>query len=62
MTRFWRMLGASPSGLTLEYVIGTEDMYTLEQELQTRFWEQRNHYEWFRLDPEDVEYIKGLAR
>lgn len=41
--------------------ITTDDMYTLESELHERFKDKRTNGEWFLLDDEDVEYIKGLA-
>lgn len=43
-------------------LIQTEDMPTLETELHTRFADKRVNGEWFNLAPEDVEYIKGLAK
>ena len=37
------------------------DMYGLETELHRRFADKRTNGEWFELDPEDIEYIKGLG-
>lgn len=42
-------------------VIQTLDMRALERELHTHFSTQRINGEWFKLTPEDVDYIKGLA-
>jgi hypothetical protein len=47
----------------VEYVcvIQTPDMYSLETDLHNRYAKQRVNGEWFQLNPEDVQYIKGLA-
>lgn len=47
----------------VEYLclIKTIDMRGLEAELHMRYASKRINGEWFALDPEDVEYIKGLA-
>lgn len=47
----------------VEYVclIQTDNMYKLESDLHVHFNKQRLDGEWFRLSPDDVEYIKGLA-
>lgn len=42
-------------------VIKTGDMYELERRLHERYADKRIRGEWFALDSEDVEYIKGLA-
>lgn len=47
----------------VEYVclIATEDMHTLERELQGKYSNKNIRGEWFSLTPEDVDYMKGLA-
>ncbi len=58
---------AKTFGVTLpfpvEYVclIQSDDMYILEGQLHAKFSQQRLDGEFFRLSPDDVEYIKGLA-
>lgn len=49
--------------IAVEYIctIKTDNMYQLESNLHFRFMRQRLDGEWFKLSPEDVEYIKGLA-
>lgn len=42
-------------------LIKTDDMIALELELHEKFASKRGSGEWFALNPEDVEYIKGLA-
>lgn len=42
-------------------VIETEDMYKLEEKLHNKFASKRKKGEWFRLEDEDIEYLKGLA-
>lgn len=48
----------------VEYLclIKTDDMISLESDLHNLYSEKRINGEWFALDPEDVEYIKGLAK
>jgi hypothetical protein len=41
--------------------IKTDDMTSLELELHQHFADKRINGEWFNLDTEDIEYIKGLA-
>lgn len=41
--------------------IQTTDMYRLEHDLHVRFAGKRVNGEWFVLEVEDIEYIKGLA-
>lgn len=43
-------------------LIETPDMFTLETQLHERFASKRGNGEWFDLLPDDVDYIKGLAR
>lgn len=38
------------------------DMRALERSLHERFADKRTRGEWFKLDPEDVNYIRMLAR
>jgi hypothetical protein len=47
----------------VEYVciIACEDMHQLEWDLHQKYHDKRVNGEWFQLDPDDVEYIKGLA-
>lgn len=47
----------------VEYVclIPTPDMYGFEAQLHDHFASKRVNGEWFALDTDDVEYIKGLA-
>lgn len=42
-------------------LIETEQMHKVEKMLHQRFANKRINGEWFALDAEDVEYIKGLA-
>lgn len=42
-------------------LIKTEDMPVLEAELHQRYASKRLNGEWFRLSPEDVDYIQRLA-
>lgn len=42
-------------------VIQTDDMYLLERQLHGKYSSKRLEGEWFKLDLEDVDYIKGLA-
>lgn len=48
----------------VEYVcvLETDDMYGLESQLHNRFAQNRVNGEWFALTPDEVEYIKGLAK
>lgn len=48
----------------IEYIckIRTDDMHRLESDLHWKFSEKRINGEWFNLSPDDVEYIKGLAK
>lgn len=43
-------------------VIQTDDMYGLESQLHNKFAKNRVNGEWFALTPDEVEYIKGLAK
>lgn len=47
----------------VEYIctIKTNDMRVLEETLHERFANKRIDGEWFNLETEDIEYIKGLA-
>lgn len=49
-----------PFDLVLVHTIETEDMYSLESGLHSRFEAKRKNGEWFELDEEDVEWIRGL--
>lgn len=51
-----------PFDVTFECLIETQNMFALEAELHARFADKRTTGEWFDLTPEDVEYIKGLAK
>jgi hypothetical protein len=42
------------------HLIETPDMYTLESQLHQRFASKRVNGEWFRLDMQDIDYIKSL--
>jgi len=50
-----------PFPIQYECLIQTTDMSLLERELHTKFASKRLDGEWFRLDQEDVEYIRTLA-
>lgn len=58
---------AKTFGVTLPFkveyacLIQCDDMHTLEAKLHAKFSKQRLDGEFFRLSPDDVEYIKGLA-
>lgn len=43
-------------------LIQADDMRQLETELHQRFSDKRINGEWFALSPDDVDYMKGLAR
>lgn len=43
-------------------LIQTRDMYQLEIDLHTKYASKKIKGEWFRLEQEDVDYIKGLAQ
>jgi len=49
-----------PFDIDLLHTIPTDDMYALESTLHERFADKRKNGEWFELDQDDVEYIKGL--
>lgn len=51
-----------PFEVELVCLIYTRDIYHMERELHSRFREQRERGEWFKLSADDVDYIKGLAR
>ena len=60
--RVWKEISpVLPEEPELICTIGTEDMHRLEAQLHMRFANKRAKGEWFRLDANDVEYIKGLA-
>lgn len=42
------------------HTIQTDDMFKLEKELHNIFNDKRNHSEWFKLDKNDVKFIKGV--
>lgn len=48
----------------IEYtcLIKCDDMYQMERDLHNRFQHRHVNGEWFKLSPEDVNYIKGLAK
>lgn len=50
-----------PFETTLICAMGVEDCIAAEQQLHDRFSDKRHRGEWFELDPEDIEYIRGLA-
>lgn len=56
-------LSSLKKGGIVEYVcvIKTDDYSGLEWELHEQFADKRVFSEWFRLDAEDVEYIKSLV-
>jgi hypothetical protein len=49
-----------PFDLDLLHTISTGDMHALEKDLHERYADKRKNGEWFELDQDDVEYIKGL--
>lgn len=49
-----------PFEVEFEHLIATENMYLLERELHQRFASKRVNGEWFRLDMQDIDYIKSL--
>ena len=50
-----------PFRVEYETLIKTDDMQKLERELHERFADKRLDGEWFDLDADDVEYIRGLS-
>ncbi len=50
-----------PFKVEFDCIIKTDDMYALEDELHARFADQRLDGEWFRLSPDDIQYIKELS-
>lgn len=50
-----------PFDVEYECVIQTDDMYDLEMQLHRHFAKVRLQGEWFKLSPEDVQYIKSLG-
>ena len=50
----------TPEGVSMVHVIETSDPEGLEQFLHHEFREKRAEREWFRLDDEDVEFVKAL--
>ena len=60
--RVWKEISpVLPEVPELICTIKTNDMRSLEAGLHARFADKRGSGEWFRLNDEDVEYIKGLA-
>jgi hypothetical protein len=49
-----------PFDIELLHTLPTDDMYKLEKQLHERYADKRKNGEWFELDQDDVEYIKGL--
>lgn len=50
-----------PWPVAVEFIREVSDPYGLELSLKEHFVSKKSNGEWFRLTPEDVEYIKGLA-
>lgn len=50
----------TPEGVSLIHVTETSDPEGLEAFLHNEFVDKRSNREWFRLDDEDVEFIKEL--
>jgi hypothetical protein len=50
----------TPEGVSMVHVIETSDPEGLEQFLHNEFKDKRAEREWFRLDEEDVEWIKAI--
>jgi len=50
----------TPKGTTLIHIIETTDPEGLEQFLHKEFKEKRAEREWFKLDAEDIAWIKQL--
>lgn len=59
--RAYSICKVSGRPLVLLHVIYTENRHRREQELLTQFSSKHIGHEWFTLDSDDVEYIKGLA-
>jgi hypothetical protein len=52
---------SSPCPLRLVLTIKEGNPRLLEKDLHMIFWEQRQYNEWFKLSPEDVQWIQSLA-
>lgn len=50
-----------PFAVEFEVLIETNNRYELERQLHQRFAHKREKGEWFKLSPEDVEYIQKLG-
>lgn len=50
-----------PFDVEFECLIKTSDMWLLESKLHAQYASKRIDGEWFKLDTDDVEYIKSLA-
>jgi hypothetical protein len=61
-SRFATFKTALPFEVEYVCVIKTDDMHSLEKELHKQFADKRVNGEWFVLSPNDVEFIKGLAK
>lgn len=58
--RVTRLSTLMPFSINLICAIATEDMFALETMLHNSFANKRTNGEWFRLEPEDIEYMRGL--
>ena len=50
----------TPEGVSLIYVIETNDPEGLEQFLHNEFKDKRSNREWFKLNEEDIQWIKKI--
>lgn len=51
-----------PFPIEYDCLVQTDDMYALESNLHAKFASKRLDGEWFRLEQEDVEYIRSLVK
>lgn len=52
-------LGSSIKHILI-HTINTNNMFELEKQLHNKYENKKEHSEWFRLDDEDLNYLKGL--
>jgi hypothetical protein len=60
-TRIHKLGVDLPFPITVTHLIKCDDHHRMERDLHDRFARKRLAGEWFRLDAEDIEYIKSLS-